>query len=424
MTEFADRFNQVLAPVAAYDSDIRIVASDGVWVEDDAGKRYLDFACGISVTNLGHQHPGVKAAVLEQIDQLWHAGGSFKYESKVRAAEALESVTPDGIDQFLFMNSGAEAVEASVKLARKTSGRQGVIVFRGGFHGRTMGSVTYTTSKAKYRQGYHPLVPSVFVTPFPHPFAWQMDQKDADERAIDDLRRMFRHEVLPSEVAAFLVEPVQGEGGYYPASPGFLAELRRMADEHGILLILDEVQTGFGRTGDWFASDVLGVRPDILVLGKAIANGFPLSAVGASRDLYAEWPPGSHGTTFGGNPVACAAAAATIEGLRDVVPTVGPLSVHAFDRFEAMAEEHETIRDVRGLGLMIGVEMAFEDGSPNPEALAFIRSYAQEHGMFILACGPDANVIRFIPPLVVTTEELDRGLDILEAGLAAYEAQH
>jgi 4-aminobutyrate aminotransferase len=423
MNDFADRFAKVLAPVAAYDSNIRIVASDGVWVEDDTGKRYLDFACGISVTNLGHQHPGVKAAVLEQVDQLWHAGGSFKYESKLRAAEALAAVTPDGIDQFLFMNSGAEAVEAAVKLARKTSGRQGVVVFRGGFHGRTMGSVTYTTSKAKYRQGYHPLVPSVFVTPFPHPYAWQMDQKEADERAIDELRRMFRHEILPTEVAAFLVEPVQGEGGYYPASPAFLAELRRMADEHGILLILDEVQTGFGRTGDWFAADVLGVQPDILVLGKAIANGFPLSAVGASAEIYDQWPPGSHGTTFGGNPVSCAAATATVEALHEVIPTIAPLSTHAFGRFNEMSEQFETVRDVRGLGLMIGVEMGFEDGSPNPDALVFVRQYAQDRGMFILACGPDANVIRFIPPLVVTKDELDHGINLLEEAVAAYEAQ-
>ena len=422
MTEFSDRFAQVLAPVAAYDSDIRIVGSDGVWVVDDAGNRYLDFACGISVTNIGHQHPGVKAAVLQQVDELWHAGGSFKYESKVRAAEALAAVAPEGIEQFLFMNSGAEAVEAAVKLARKTSGRQGVVAFRGGFHGRTMGSVSYTTSKAKYRQGYHPLLPSVFVTPFPHPFAWKLDQKEADERALDELRRMFRHEILPSEVAAFLVEPVQGEGGYYPASPGFLAELRRMADEHGILLILDEVQTAFGRTGDWFAADVLGVRPDILVLGKAIANGFPLSAVGASTEMFSKWLPGSHGTTFGGNPVSCAAAAATIEALHEVIPTVGSLSAHAFDRFDAIAQNHETVRDVRGLGLMIGVEMAHEDGTPNPEALTFIRSFTQERGMFILACGPDVNVIRFIPPLIVTEAELDQGIDLIDAALTAYEA--
>lgn len=422
MSDFSTRFADVLAPVAAYDTDVEIVASDGVWVTDREGNRYLDFACGISVTNVGHQHPGVKAAVLGQLDQLWHAGGSFKYESKILAAEALREVTPEGIDQFLFMNSGAEAVEASVKLARKTTGRQGVIVFRGGFHGRTMGSVTYTTSKAKYRQGYHPLLPSVFVTPFPHPFAWGMTQDEADQLALDELARMFRHEITPGEVAAFLVEPVQGEGGYYPASRRFLGDLRDLADEHGILLILDEVQTGFGRTGDWFACDRIGVRPDILVMGKAIANGFPLSAVGASSERFSLWKPGSHGTTFGGNPIACAAAAATITALKNVVPTVPALERQATAKLAEIAARRSTIGEVRGLGLMIGVELSNEDGSPDVGAMDHVKAQALEEGMFILSCGPDVNIIRFIPPLVVTPEELDLGIDILDRALASYEA--
>lgn len=421
MTDFNTRFNSVLAAVIGYDTDIEIVASDGSWVTDRDGNRYLDFACGISVTNLGHQHPHVKTAVLDQIDRLWHAGGSFKYESKVLAAERLREVTPNGIDQFVFMNSGSEAVEAAVKLARKTSGRQGVIVFRGGFHGRTMGSVTYTTSKAKYREGYHPLLPSVFVTPFPHPFAWGMSSDEADDMAITELHRMLRHEVTPAEIAAFLIEPVQGEGGYYPASSRFLDELRTLADEHGIILIADEVQTGFGRTGEWFACDSIGVRPDVLVMGKAIANGFPLSAVGASTDLLSKWSSGSHGSTFGGNPVACAAAAATIEALRDVIPQVDKLSDHAFDRFGAMALAHPTIGDVRGLGLMIGVDLANDDRSPNSKALDAVKAHALAEGMFILSCGPDGNVIRFVPPLTLSMDELDRGIDILEAGLATYE---
>jgi 4-aminobutyrate aminotransferase len=422
LTDFNTRFEEVLAPVAAYDTDVQIVASDGVWVTDSEGNKFLDFACGISVTNVGHQHPGVKAAVLAQVDQLWHAGGSFKYESKVRAAEALRRVTPDGIDQFLFMNSGAEAVEASVKLARKTTGRQGVIVFRGGFHGRTMGSVSYTTSKAKYRQGYHPILPSVFVTPFPHPFRWGMTQEDADRMALDELKRLFEHEIEPSEVAAFLVEPVQGEGGYYPASPEFLGALREMADRYGILLILDEVQTGFGRTGTWFASDQLGVKPDVLVMGKAIANGLPLSAVGASTERFSLWKPGSHGTTFGGNPIACAAAAATITALQDVIPAVGPLADHATARFRDIAGRRSTIGDVRGLGLMIGIELSREDGTPDAEAMTHVKKQSQEEGMFILSCGPNGNVIRFIPPLVVTREELDQGIDIVDRALASYEA--
>ncbi len=422
MSDFSTRFNDVLAPVIAYNTDVEIVSGDGVWVTDAAGKRYLDFACGISVTNVGHQHPGVKAAVLKQIDQLWHAGGSFRYESKIRAAEALRDVTPEGIDQFLFMNSGAEAVEASVKMARKTTGRQGVIVFRGGFHGRTMGAVSYTTSKAKYRQGYHPILPSVFVTPFPHPYRWHMTQDEADQMAIAELDRLFHHEIEPEEVAAFLVEPVQGEGGYYPASAVFLGALRDLADRHGILLILDEVQTGFGRVGAWFAGDLLGVQPDVLVMGKAIANGFPLSAVGASTERLSQWKPGSHGSTFGGNPIACAAAAATISALEDIIPSVPGLADHAMTRFRDMAGHRSTVGDVRGLGLMIGIELSHDDGSPDAEAMAHVKGQALEEGMFLLSCGPDGNVIRFIPPLIVTPEELDTGIDIVDRALASYEA--
>ncbi len=315
--DIMDRHAAVMGPVIDFDTDIEIVGSEGSWVTASDGRRLLDFSTGISVSNLGHQPPAVKQAIIDQLDRVWHSGMVFRYDSLVSAGERLGKITPEGIDKFVFINSGAEAVEASVKLARKVSGRQGVIVFRGGFHGRTMGSVTYTTSKAKYRQGYHPLVGSVFVTPYPWPFKWQMTPEEATSRAVDELHALLTHEISPGEVAAFLVEPVQGEGGYYPAGTGFFAELRRLADEHGILLIADEVQTGFGRTGEWFAVDHYGVTPDIMAMGKAIANGLPLSAVGARADLADAWSPGSHGTTFGGNPVCCAAAVATMDTLAD-----------------------------------------------------------------------------------------------------------
>ncbi len=422
MSDLISRHESVIAPVIAFDTDIEIVASEGSWVTSTDGTRYLDFTCGIAVSNLGHQHPLVKGAILDQLDRVWHAGGVFRYHTLVEAAERLLDITPVGIEKFFFMNSGAEAVEASVKLARKTSGRQGVIVFRGGFHGRTMGSVSYTTSKAKYRQGYHPLVGSVFVTPFPRPFRWRMSLEDATARAIDELHLMLKHEITPGEVAAFLVEPLQGEGGYYPAGREFLLELRRLADEHGILLIIDEVQTGFGRTGDWFASQVYDIRPDILVMGKAIANGLPLSAVGASAELLDAWVPGSHGTTFGGNPVSCAAAMATIDGLADVLPQVPKLSEHAFRRFNELKDEHPTIGEVRGLGLMIGVELVGPDGhTPSKLAIDEVRRYCLAHHMMVLPCGPDENVIRFIPPLNVSLEDLDLGIDTIAAGLEAYE---
>ncbi|RPI20223.1 MAG: aminotransferase class III-fold pyridoxal phosphate-dependent enzyme [Actinobacteria bacterium] len=422
MTDISTRYRAALPPVIAFHSQVEIVKGSGTRVTDVDGREYLDFACGIATLNLGHNHPHVVSAAKAQLDRLWHAGGAFLYDSLVTAAERLVSVTPDGIEQVFFMNSGAEAVEAAIKLARKTTGRQGVVAFRGGFHGRTMGSVSYTTSKAKYRQGYHPLLPSVFITPFPHPYQWGMSQEDADALAIDELHRMFKHEVHPEEVAAFLIEPVQGEGGYYPASPAFMAELRSVATENGILLVTDEVQTGFGRTGDWFASDVLGVRTDIIVLGKAIANGRPLSAVGASREIFSRWAPGSHGTTFGGNPVSCAAAAATIEALGDVIPGVAKLSDHAFSRFRELAEDHDTIGNVRGLGLMIGVELVTGDGESNPAAFDAVEARCLEEGMFILPCGPDGNVIRFIPPLNVSDEDLDAGIDIINRALTRYEA--
>ena len=417
MTDVVARFHEIFAPVITFDNEIEIVEGQGSWVTDADGKRYLDFACGIAVLNLGHRPPAVEEAAQAQLKKLWHAGGAFLYDSLVTAAEKIVEVSPDPIEQVLFMNSGAEAVEAAVKMARKTSGRQGIIAFRGGFHGRTMGSVTYTTSKARYREGYHPVLPSVFVTPYPHPFRWDMTQEQANEHALRELELTFKHVVTPDEVAAFLIEPLQGEGGYYPGGRDFLAAIRDLADEHGILLIMDEVQSGFGRTGDWFASQVYGIRPDVLVMGKAIANGLPLSAVGASKALMAKWEPGSHGTTFGGNPISCAVSAATVDGLKDVIPGVAERSDHAFTRLGDLQERHRTVGDVRGLGLMIGVELVTEDRYPDPEAFTAVASYAIENGLVILDCGPDSNVIRFIPPLNVSIDDLDAGIDILDAAL-------
>jgi len=421
MTDLQKRFRDIIAPVIEFDYETEIIDGKGSWVTAADGRQYLDFACGIAVTNMGHRPDAVVAAAQAQLNRLWHAGGAYLYEPIVEAAEKIVDITPDGIDKILFMNSGAEAVEASVKLARKVSGRQGIITFRAGFHGRTMGSVTYTTSKAKYRQGYHPLLPSTFVTPFPHPFGWGMTQEDANAYALRELEFKFRYEVTPGEIAAFLVEPMQGEGGYYPASHQFIHALRAIADEHGILLIADEVQTGFGRTGDWFTSQVYDVRPDILVMGKAIANGLPLSAVGASAAVFDAWPSGSHGTTFGGNPVSCAASAANVDALRDVVPTVDRVSEYAFSRWNELKERHRTIGDVRGLGLMIGIELVTEGNEPDTEAFASIGKHAHQAGMFILNCGPAGNVIRFIPPLNVSRDDLDRGIDILSDAIKAYE---
>lgn len=421
MSEFIDRFTNTVAPVIAFDNGLQVVEAQGAWLTGANGKRYLDFGTGISVTNCGHNHPRIVEAARAQLDRVWHGGGTFRYESYVSAAEQLVSVAPDGVDMFFFMNSGAEAVEAAVKLARHTTGRQGIVVFRGGFHGRTMGSVSYTTSSVKYRSGYHPLLPSVFVTPFPHPFRQGISEAEATERALHELRAMLRHVVAPEDIACFLIEPVQGEGGYYPAPRAFLEEIRDIADRHGILLIADEIQTGFGRTGQWWGIDNYDISPDIMTIGKAIANGLPLSAVGSSRDLFGKWPPGAHGTTYGGNAVACAAAVEVVNVVKETLPQVPERSRQAFEGLRALQDQHPTIGDVRGLGLMIGVELVDSDGLPDSRALEFVRTHLLETGMIFHPCGPDNNIIRFIPPLVISPDDLRLGIEMIGDAVAAWE---
>lgn len=425
MRDLVQRHEDVIAPVIGFDTDLVIEKASGLWVSDAAGNRWADFACGTAVTNLGHNHPAVVEAAHRQLDRVIHSGGVFRYDTLVEAAERLVAVTPDGIEKLGFANSGSEAVEAAVKLARKTTGRPGVVVFQGGFHGRTMGAVTYTTSSARYREGYEPLVGGVYVAPFPHPYRWGMSVEDATDLALDRLALLFRHEILPAQVAALLVEPVQGEGGYYPAPGPFLAALREICDRHGIRLIFDEVQTGFGRTAEWFAADHYGVEPDIIALGKGIANGLPLSAYGASTRLMDSWEKGSHGTTFGGNPVACAAALAVMDTLPALLPHARSLAEQAAGRLETIRRDHPTVGDVRRLGLMIGIELVAdpETRRPDPGAFGFLHDYCLARGLILVDCGPDGSIIRFIPPLVTTVEELDWALDLLDEGLSAYESR-
>ena len=425
MTEYLTRHQDVVAQVLAFNTDVLADRAEGIWIYDQAGNRYADFACGTAVANLGHNHPQVVVAARAQMDRFIHAGCVFRYESIIRLSEKLRAIAPEGIDKFGFANSGAEAVEASVKLAKYVTGRQGVITMRGGFHGRTMGSVSYTTSNARYRDGYHPLLGSVFVTPYPRPYRWNKTQEESTQLALDELANKLKHEVTPQNVAAFLVEPMQGEGGYYPAPPAFLEALRETADRHGIMLIFDEVQSGFGRTAEWFASDHYTVDPDIIAMGKGIANGLPLSSYGASAEVLDRWPVGAHGTTFGGNPVSCAAAGAVIDTMEGLLPHARELASHSFERLNKLNTSHETIGEVRGLGLMIGIELIKDSESrePNAAAMDFVSEYALQRELIVINCGPDGNVIRFIPPLVTTIEELDAAIDTIDAALTEYEAR-
>jgi 4-aminobutyrate aminotransferase len=412
-----------MAPVIAFDTDIEAVSAQGLWVRDVNGRRWADFASGTAVTNLGHNHPEVVSAARAQLDRLVHSGMIFRYESVVQAAERLRDITPPGVDMFAFANSGSEALEAAVKLAKHSTGRQVVIAFRGGFHGRTMGSVSYTSSNAKYREGYHPLLGSVFIAPFPRPYRWGVSGEAALEMSVRELRMMLKHIVSPHEIACFLVEPVQGEGGYYPSPPAFLEEIRSIADDHGIMVVYDEVQTGFGRTAEWFASDHFRAKPDIIAMGKGIANGFPLSAYGAAQEIIGAWPVGSHGTTYGGNPVAAAAACAVIDAMEPLLPHARDLSKRAFEQFGKLAERHESIGEVRGLGLMIGVELVTDRDTRIPDAKAFrhVQAHAFEHELIIIDCGPDGNVIRFIPPLITTADELEWAVGLIDEGLDSWE---
>jgi 4-aminobutyrate aminotransferase len=362
----------------------------------------------------------VVKAIIEQAEVFIHSGCIFHHEPIVMLSEKLRTITPQDIDMFFFSNSGAEAVEGAVKLARFHTGRQGVIAFTGAFHGRTFGAASLTTSNIKYRRKYHPFLPSVYHSPYPYCFRCFFGQRPGTcgMDCYEYLERLFRHLIPPEEVACMIIEPVLGEGGYVVPPVQFLKKLRALCDRWDILLVLDEVQSGMGRTGRWFASEHFDVCPDIMTIAKGIASGMPLSAVAAGKGIMADWTPGAHGTTFGGNPISCAAAIATIEvigkdGLLDNTQQTGR---YALQRLDGMKARCDSIGDVRGLGLMIGIEFV-KAGRPDAEGLKRVLDYCLDKGLVMLECGVDRNIIRLAPPLVVSREEIDRGLDILEEAI-------
>ncbi|HET60581.1 MAG TPA: aminotransferase class III-fold pyridoxal phosphate-dependent enzyme, partial [Chloroflexi bacterium] len=316
-TELTSRIHQNLAPSLAEDWPMLMIESaQGAYLHTTDGKKVMDFTSGIGVTNLGHNHPKVLHAAIEQMKKVTHSAvGIVMHEAILKLTEVLPTVMPANMDMFFFGNSGSEAVEGAIKLARYVTGRQGIIAFTGGFHGRTYGATSVTSVKSKYRKHYHPMVPGIYFAEYANPYRCPIG--DTPEKAVEwslaSIQRLFKHFIPANEVAAILVEPVQGEGGYVVPPAAFHHQLREICDEHGILLIFDEVQTGFGRTGEMFGAQTFGVSPDILAVAKAIANGYPLGATVSSREIMSQWQAGSHGTTFGGNPVACAAALAVQE---------------------------------------------------------------------------------------------------------------
>jgi 4-aminobutyrate aminotransferase len=416
------RGRERLTPALSFHTDIIVKKAEGVYVESVEGKRYLDFSSGLATVNIGHCPPEVLKAAKRQMDEMVHSGCIFRYASEVELAERLARITPDGIDMFFFSNGGAEAVEGAIKLARYATGRHGIIGFMGCFHGRTMGALSLTTSTARYRKGFHPLLPSVYHAPYPYCFRCHMgmDRTSCETECMEYLERILRYQITPEEVACMIIEPVLGEGGYIVPPIDFMQKLRELCTRHGILLIADEVQSGFGRTGKWFASEHFGLKPDIISMAKGIASGFPLSAFGASKELMSKWPPGSHGTTFGGNPVSCAAACATIDTIeRDgLMEKAARMGEYAMGRVLEIKDRTKGIGDCRGLGLMIGVEFIGPDGSPDKAKLESVMKKCLDAGLVIIECGVDKNIARIMPPLTITKEEMDKGLSIFEEALS------
>lgn len=412
------RCMEVMPPAAERSTRLEAVSSEGSWLFTADGRKVLDFASGVAVNNLGGRNARVVKAVQKQLETMIHVGHNVVYyESYVSLAEKLVECT-GGDTKVYFSNSGAEANEGAMKLAKYVTGRPGIISFRNSFHGRTIGALSVTGSSAAYRKYYEPLLPSVYWADYAGCFRCPFSRKKG-ECGMECLRQfdtIFKKLIAPECVAAILVEPVQGEGGYIVPPPEFLQGLRRICDEHGILLIFDEVQTGIGRTGELFAYQTYGVKPDILTSAKALGGGIPLSAVIAKKEYMDQWPSGAHGGTFGGNPLACAAGLETLkvieeEGLLENCREKGEYFRSALS---ALQKKHpDRIGEVRGVGLMNAMELVQENGEPDEAFTALLRKKALERDVLLLSCGADHNVIRFIPPLNVEKEEIDRAVEVI-----------
>ena len=390
--------------------------AEGSYIYTTDGRKLLDFTCGIGVTNTGHCHPKVVAAIREQAGLFLHAQANIViHKPMLRLIEELRQVVPPSIDGFFFSNSGAEAIEGAVKLARAATGKQNIIVFAGSFHGRTAGTMALTTSKTIYRAGFGPLPSGVFVSPFPYAFHLGMTEDQAAAYALEQLEYLLASQTAPKETAAILIESVLGEGGYVVPPASFMKGLRALADKHGIMLILDEVQSGFGRTGKWFGFEHFGVVPDIMTVAKGIASGLPLSGVFSSLDIMKKWDTGSHGGTYGGNAVACASGVATIQAMREekMVENAAERGIQLLTGLRKLQEEYTEIGDVRGKGLMIGTEFIVEKRPEKAKALVKdIVHAAEERDLLLLTCGTYDNTIRWIPPLNVTAAQINDGLQV------------
>jgi len=409
--------------VYSHTGDLVVASASGCKVTTVDGVQYLDFTSGIAVTNTGHCHPRVVKAIKDQAELMLH-GQVYLARTPVleTLATHLHEITPPGIDTFFFSNSGAEAVESAVKLAKQATRRQNLMVFSGSFHGRTAMTMAMTTSKTVYRAGYQPLPSGVFVARYPN--AFESGRSEADEVAfcLDDVHRVFDQQTAPSETAAVVIEPVLGEGGYVPAPPSFIDGLRAICDQHGVLLVLDEVQSGFGRTGKAFAVEYSNAIPDILVMAKGMGSGLPIGGIGANAALMDKWPTGTHGGTYCGNPVSCAAAVATLEVIKEerLVENAQERGAQLTAKLETLQKRHREMVDIRGPGLMIGCEFRDAKGAPSSALVNKAITYCREkEHLLLMPCGPHGNIVRWMPPLIVTASEIDAAVEAFARALDA-----
>jgi 4-aminobutyrate aminotransferase len=401
----------------------KIVAArgKGSYIYDVGGDAYLDFAGGIAVNSIGHCHPKVVEAIQKQASELIHTSVITYHTRYIELAEKLASITPGNLRSVFLANSGAEAVEGAIKLARYVTQRPAIINFHGSFHGRTMMSVALTTSKILFRERLEPLPGPIYTAPYP--YVYRSHYPDNPSECLKDclhrLRLLFHQLVQPTQVAAIIVEPIQGEGGYVVPPPGFMSELREIATAHGILLIADEIQSGFCRTGKMFAVEHENIVPDVMLMAKALAGGMPLSAFVASREITSQWASGRHGTTFGGNPVSCAAALATIQVLQEekLAERAEKLGNEIMARLRRFAEGRPQIGEVRGRGLMIGIEFNRRDGEPSGNVAKHVMQRCLERKLIVVNCGGHGQVIRLMSPLNVSDAEAEKACEILEESM-------
>jgi len=399
----------MLSPLLQQATSVVAVRGEGSYLYDGEGQRYLDFTSGIGVTSTGHCHPRVVEAARRQVGQLIHGQyTTVLHPGLLALTERLTDLAPDPLDAVFYASAGTESIEGALRLARHATGRSNVIAFQGSFHGRTVGSLSLTTSKSALRAGLQPLLAGVHIAPFPYAYHYGWDEKETTRFCLRELDHLLETVSAPDQTAAVFLEPVLGEGGYVPANSAFVQGIRERCDRHGMLLVVDEIQTGIGRTGSFWGYEHYGATPDMVVTAKGLASGFPLSAFVAPRELMAKGWPGSQGGTYGGNAVACAAALATLDVIKDegLVERAATLGARLRRALDEVAAEHPVIGEVRGVGLMVGTE--FTDG-----ALATrVRQECERWGLLMLPCGARGQVVRWIPPLVVTEQQIDEAVGI------------